>query len=1033
VAEGDVIISVNGKGIENDAEFHAEIGKLKTGETAELMRFRGKEAPASVRVTLAEMPSQQTVLAATAPPHLMLDTGGHMAIINDIAFTADGKYLVSGADDKVVRVWDLATGKTVRMIRGETQSGSPGKVYAMALSPDEKWLATGGWMWNDADGNGHHVRLYDFQSGELVAVLKGHDNVVLGLAFSPDGKYLISGSSEQSAIIWDVEKKSLKHRLEGHHAQIYAVGFTTDSARAITGSYDQTLKLWSVADGSEIAHMIGHQDKVRSIAVAPDGRIASGDGQGKIWLWDGKTGEYIGILAEQDGSSVGSMTFSPDGKYLLTSCGGGKPCASSPELVFDVATGQPIVNYDLHDNIVLATAISPDGKWAATAGGNDQEIHVWELKTGKPRLGPDGQPLNLRGTGRSTWAAAISKDGHRIAWGTTWTAPTPLAQNPLQYALTLPFGDQALGRAIKLKEEDAADFRRAETTHGNLTLTRRKGGDYDYDAILDLYDGNDLLASMERGTSDGFQHRSYTFTPDGKTIISSGDGGSLIAYDLDGNKLGEFVGHTSDVWAVTTSADGRYLVSGSDDQTVCLWNLKTRELIVTLYYGTDGEWVMWTPQGYYTGSPGGGELVGWQINQGVAKEALYVRGRQLRDKLLRPDIVERAIVLASAEAALEEVGLQNVSVEALLTHTPPVLGVKSPNEAAGGRAIMLVAAEPNSLPILQTRITVGDGKQETAVEARAVPLPPGSPTPENGVTLRAYEVPLFKGQNTVRIVAVNAAGESEPRDLTINHNGEGALDKRGTLWVLAVGTDKYPGAKNIADPVSGKVFTYPDLQFAGADAKAFAGATVRHMQGRHTKTDVTVLVNGGSQGEPTRANILAALKRIQAESADTDTVVILLAGHGENWSGGRYHILPTDFKRASMADVGESVIDWKDDVQPAIAGAKGRKVLFFDACYSANAYNKTLLADADADRFVAFSAAAPGQKAWEFANEGHGAFTYMLIEALNGAQAALDPLEKGVTIYKLGDYVNLKVRERTFGKQTPEFRSGQGNFVLTRM
>jgi WD40 repeat protein len=1032
LAQGDIIISVNGKGIDSDAEFAAEIAKLKPGETAELMRFRGKSAPASVKVALAagEAGAEQAPLIVTGTPQLLLNSGGHMSVINDIVFSADGKQLVSASDDKTIRVWDLATGKTERMILGEAETGSPGKVFAMALSPDGKWLAAGGKFHNSDVTAGSRVRLYDFASGELVALLEGHTDVVLDLVFSPDSKYLISGSGDNVAIIWDVAAKSLKHRLTGHEGSIYAVAFTNDSERAVTGSFDQTLRLWSVEDGSELALRTGHEHKIRSIAIRPDGAIATGDEGGKIWLWDGKTGDFIEILGQQE-TAVGDLTFSSDGKYLLA--GVGYQGRGSDCYVYDAKTGEVRIVYKEHNNIVLATAISPDNVWAATGGGDQQEIRIWDIKTGKPRLREDGQPLVLKGGGLPAWAAAFSDDGRRIAWGSTWKAHTTLAQNPLEHVLALPIGDQELGRPEPLTEEQASRFRRAEVQHGNLSLSHRAGGEHGFDAFLDVAEGGDLHASIERGATDGYQHRAYTFSPDGKTIVSAGDNGYLTSYDIDGHENGHYVGHTGDVWAVTPSPDGRYVVSGSADQTVRLWNLKTRELIVTLFYGSDGEWVMWTPQGYYTGSPGGGELVGWQLNQGAAKEARYVRGRQLRDKLLRPDIVERAIELASAEAALEEAGLAKVSVETLLTHTLPVLKVEAAPEAAGGRTIILVSSDKNPLPILQTRITVSDGKQEKAVEPKVIALPPGTPQPEKGATLRAYQIPLFKGMNTVRVVAVNAAGESEPGSVTINHNGEGALDRRGTLWVLAIGADNYPGGKSIADPATGQAFRYPDLKYAGADAKAFAEATVAHMQGRHTKTDVTVLINGGTSGEPTRANILAALKRIQAESAGTDTIVMLLAGHGENWAGGRYHFLPTDFKRATMAEVGDNVIDWKDDIQPVIAGARGHKILFLDACHSGNAYNKTLLADADADGFVAFSAAAPGQKAWEFAKEGHGAFTFMLIEALKGADAALDPLENGVTVYKLGDYVNLKVRERTFGKQTPEFRSGQGNFVLTRM
>src|SRR5262249_18474632 len=146
----------------------------------------------------------------------------------------------------------------------------------------------------------------------------------------------------------------------------------------------------------------------------------------------------------------------------------------------------------------------------------------------------------------------------------------------------------------------------------------------------------------ERGTLDGYYHIVYSFSPDGRTIISGSSNGVLTAFDLNGRRLGEFVGHEGDIWALAPSPDGRMLISGSADQTVRVWNLATRELIVTLFNGSDGAWVMWTPQGYYTGSPGADTIVGWQINKGSDKAAEYVSADQLRDRFFRPDIVERA-------------------------------------------------------------------------------------------------------------------------------------------------------------------------------------------------------------------------------------------------------------------------------------------------------------------------------------------------------------------------------------------------------
>ena len=121
-----------------------------------------------------------------------------------------------------------------------------------------------------------------------------------------------------------------------------------------------------------------------------------------------------------------------------------------------------------------------------------------------------------------------------------------------------------------------------------------------------------------------------------------------------------------------------------------LWNLATRELIVTLFHGTDGEWVMWTPQGYYTGSPGADKIVGWQINKGPDHAADYVGAEQLRQHLNRPDIVEKAIILASAEQAVREAPGTTFKLADLLARpgaaVPDRLAGRPASTQRGGRA-----------------------------------------------------------------------------------------------------------------------------------------------------------------------------------------------------------------------------------------------------------------------------------------------------------------------------------------------------------
>jgi WD40 repeat protein len=140
-----------------------------------------------------------------------------MAPIRSLAFTRDGSELVSASDDKTIRVWETDTGQLKRTIRGEIGEGDPGKIYAVALSRDGRLLAAAG-----ALGDGNPIRLYDYNSGELIGLLRGHDDAVLTLDFSPDGAELVSGGVDDTAIVWDVKQRTELARLKGHTGDVNA-------------------------------------------------------------------------------------------------------------------------------------------------------------------------------------------------------------------------------------------------------------------------------------------------------------------------------------------------------------------------------------------------------------------------------------------------------------------------------------------------------------------------------------------------------------------------------------------------------------------------------------------------------------------------------------------------------------------------------------------------------------------------------------------------------------------------------------------
>ena len=1019
----DILLSLDSVEVENTAGFIAAVGGKGPGAEIKLRLLRGGKEK-RLAVTLGARPAEQARAEPKEAPILQLDTGGHMARINGLAFTPDGKFIVSASDDKVIRIWDWRAGKTVRTIRGQSGPGAEGKIYAMALSPDGRWLAVGGLLTGTLEDK-TAIRLYGFASGELKALLRGHSDTVVGLAFSSDGKKLISGSGggDHDAIIWDVGTQTLLHRLRGHRDDINAVGFTPDGARAVTGSYDMTLRLWRVADGELLQQMTGHGDKVYSLAVSPkDGSIASGDESGEIRLWDSASGSGAGskmgalknVLPSQ-GSSVGSLRFSPDGRLLLSTCGQGG-CSSMPQHIYDAASGKELTAYAKHDNIVLASAFPADGSLVATGGGDNQEIHVWDPKTGETKA-------VLKGTGQNGLSVGFSASGNSVAWGAVAysTGERMNDRGPLEMALRLPGADAALAQPGPAGS--AEGWVRAKASSGALSLRHRKGGDYGYDAILDLLKGGKPSGvSIKRGSTDGNRHLAYGFSPNGAQIISGGSWGVISAYGLDGKKLGDFVGHESDVWAVAASPDGRYLVSGADDQTVRLWNLKTRELLATLFRGTDGEWVMWTPQGYYAGSPGADKIVGWQINRGPENAADYVTAEQLRKHLNRPDIVAKAIQLASAEEAVRTSHGTQFKLSDLLARPAPHLRILSPAadsavNAAGSVAVK-VALDATPDPVTRIRIQV-NGRQ---LDDR---LPENGPKFEPGE--HEFSVPLAKDKNTIVITALNEIGWSKVRDGTLSLTSEsaGSLDKRGTLYLLAIGVTKYPGIAALCQPKPSC-----DLAYTGADAMAFADNMEAKLGALHEKVVRRVLVDEGkSDGAPTAANIVNALGLL-SRAQPNDTVAVFLAGHGIN-DGPNYRFLSTDAAMGDGMILPATVVPWYA-IEEAVDGAKGRRLLFIDTCHSASAYNQRLGNAAYHANILAYSSARWDQEALESSALGHGLFTHALVEGLGGAA---DAAKSGrVDTVQLSDYLQKRVPElaKPFQReQNPQVFKGRDAEVYT--
>jgi len=934
---------------------------------------------------------------ASSAPILQIDSGGHKAIIGDVIFTKDGKRLVSASDDKTVRVWDVDTGKILRTIRGQIEKGDEGKIYAAALSPDNRWLAVGGWM-GEFTGNklredegAHKIRLMDFQTGKIARLLKGHGNVINNLNFSKDNRFLISGSGDSTARIWDIKTGKPRHTLKGHTEPIYAVAFSPDNSLAVTGSDDHTLKLWRVSDGSLVKTLTGHDDKVRSVAFTPDGQyILSGSFDKTIRMWDGHNGAFIKILAKQD-NDVDSLSVSPNGKYVVTGSGYGPGNTCT---VFSIPSGKNITRFNKHKNIVLATAISPDNSTVATGGGSDQEIYLWDIKTGK-------ETLKMAGNGRVVWSVGFSRDGNSIAWGNVWEQENVFGFGPLQKSFIIANNATGMAPGPALSSDNG--YIRGIKKMGDISIRTQNG---DIHPTLEILKNGAVAHEITRGPTDGNHHRSLTLSPDGATVISGGSWGFLTSYDTNtGQKLKEFIGHTSDVFGVAISANGQRLVSGSVDQTVRVWDVKTANLLMTLFYGSDDEWVAWTPEGFYAASENGEKYIGYHINNGEARAADYVRVDQVGDIFYRPDLVAKKVSGGFEEDIQLEVARLGDIRTVMLSGLPPEIRIQNTTRKLNRRNFILDYSVQNmggGIGKIEFRVN-GSLVSSTNIRAAAQGRPPGVIGKRQSKERR---LTLSHGLNRIEITAYNKTDQVASIPTGISIEVDDPQKNEPSLYVIAAGVTNYRD-RNLR------------LKYPRKDAEYIS----RELKKRGKPLFKEIHIKTLTDEKATRKGIEQAFQDFSGKIKVSDVFILYFAGHGKAF-GGEYHFIPWEAVYESSETLKNASVSHTLIKRLLLKHAPALKsLIILDTCASGLTAETRGMAEKTSierlKRDVGKSIIAASSPEQQDAMEGykkHGVLTWAVLKALTGISDRQGDGHGLVEVDEIAKFVRKNVPKVTLEK-----------------
>ena len=502
---------------------------------------------------------------------------GHTCPVTSVAISKDGTHIVSGSRDKTLRVWDRTSGEAIMMIgtplhedierykhkqSGVQLNGHKKAVLSLAISPDGKSIAS-------ASAN-MTVCVWDIETGiAKFKPLKVHGARVLCVAFSPNGKFCVSGSVNRTALVWDSTTGAIiGGPFEEHSSSVLSIAISPDSSRVASGGGfpDNGVHVWCVENpsaSSQHIHLEGHEEGVKSVAFSPDGKwLASGGGKDKtVRVWQLQSGGCIVLSGHTN--AVTSVAYSPDGKCIASGS------VDMSVRLWDSLTGSCSSILEGHSGVIQSIAFTPDGMSLVSAS-DDRTMRVWDTVTGMSIAGSHERHDAVVKT------ITISPDGKLIVSGSAdttlriWDADTGLCTvGPLRgHVNDVNVAEFSPDSKKILSGSQDKTLRVWDTLTGACTLLI--GIPWSNARRLSNYDRQGIPGSVEG--HKGWV-KSAVFSPDGKLILSGSADETACLWQANSGKLRKpLQGHKGSVTSVAFSPDGsKAITTGSKDRQIFVW------------------------------------------------------------------------------------------------------------------------------------------------------------------------------------------------------------------------------------------------------------------------------------------------------------------------------------------------------------------------------------------------------------------------------------------------------------------------------